>query len=58
MLEVMVNIGKPLLDIRSELGLGKPYYGMHMTIGYCNSKNEEHSRYIHGLITKYGEGYN
>jgi len=49
---------KPLLDIRSELGLGKPYWGMHMTIGYCNPKTEEHSRYIHGLITRFGGGYN
>ena len=49
---------QPLLDIRSELGLGKPYWGMHMTIGYCNPKNEEHSKYIHGLITKFSGGYN
>lgn len=49
---------KPLLDIRSELGLAKPYWGMHMSIGYCNPKNEEHSRYIHGLVTKFGGEYN
>jgi hypothetical protein len=49
---------KPLLDIRSELGLGKPYFGMHLTIGYANEKNLEHSKYIHGLVTKYGGGYN
>ena len=49
---------KPLLDIRSELGLEKPYYGMHMTIGYCNPKNEEHSKYIINLLTKFGGSYN
>ena len=49
---------KPLLDIRSELGLGKPFYGMHMTIGYANEKNIEHSKYILSLITEYGGGYN
>lgn len=49
---------KPLLDIRSQLGLDKPYFGMHLTIGYANSKNEEHSKYVHGLITKFGGDYN
>lgn len=49
---------KPLLDIRSELGMGKPFYGMHMSIGFANEKNIEHSRYILGLITKYGGSYN
>jgi hypothetical protein len=43
---------KPLLDIRSELGLGKPYFGMHLTIGYANEKNIEHSKYIHNSIKK------
>ena len=49
---------KPLLDIRTELGLGKPYYGMHMTVGYANEKNIEHSKYILDLITKFGGDYN
>lgn len=49
---------KPLLDIRAELGLDKPYFGMHMTVGYANEKNIDHSKYILGLITKYGKGYN
>lgn len=45
-----------LQSIREELGLGKPYWGVHMTIGYANSKNEEHSKYIvegikNGFIT-------
>lgn len=49
---------KPLLDIRSELGLGKPYYGMHLTVGYANERNIEHSRYIVDNVVKYGGGYN
>jgi hypothetical protein len=38
--------------IRSELGLGRPYFGMHMSIGYANERNIEHSVYIHDLIKK------
>jgi hypothetical protein len=49
---------KPLLDIRAELGLGKPYYGMHMTVGYANERNIEHSKYILGLIREFGGSYN
>lgn len=49
---------KPLLDIRTELGLDKPYYGMHMTIGYSNERNIEHSKYIIDLLTKFGGSYN
>lgn len=41
-----------LQGIREELGLGKPYWGMHMTIGYANEKNLAHSIYIHDLIKK------
>lgn len=41
-----------LQGIRNELGLGKPYFGMHMSLGYANEKYIEHSKYIHGLIKK------
>jgi hypothetical protein len=41
-----------LQGIREELGLGKPYWGMHMSIGYANEKNIDHSIYIHDLIKK------
>jgi len=41
-----------LQAIRNELGLGRPYFGMHMSIGYANEKNIEHSTYIHELIKK------
>lgn len=39
-----------LHGIRAELGLGRPFWGLHMTIGYANEKNIEHSKYIHRLI--------
>jgi len=41
-----------LQSIREELGLGRPYFGMHMSIGYVNEKNLPHSKYIHDLIKK------
>jgi hypothetical protein len=56
-----------LHSIRAELGLGRPYWGLHMAIGYARNSedmdkeitgvktvrmNEEHSKYIHGLIKK------
>jgi hypothetical protein len=39
-----------LQAIRNELGLGRPYFGMHMSVGYANEKNIDHSVYIHELI--------
>jgi hypothetical protein len=39
-----------LQAIRNELGLGRPYFGMHMSIGYSNEKNIEQSVYIHESI--------
>lgn len=39
-----------LQSIRDEINLGKPFYGMHMTIGYANEYNIEHSKYIHESI--------
>ena len=41
-----------LQSIRTSLGLGRPFFGMHMTIGYANEKNIDHSKYIHKLIKK------
>lgn len=41
-----------LQGIREELGLGRPFWGMHMSIGYANEKNLDHSIYIHTLIKK------
>lgn len=40
-----------LHGIRTELGLGRPHWGLHMTIGYANEKNIDHSRYLHSLLT-------
>lgn len=39
-----------LHGIRAELGLGKPFWGLHLTIGYANDKNLFHSQYIHRLV--------
>lgn len=38
--------------IRKELGLGFPYFGLHMTIGAVNEKNLYHSEYIKTLVKK------
>lgn len=35
--------------IRAELGLGRPFYGLHMSMGYANERNLEHSKYIINL---------
>lgn len=44
-------------DIRKEIGLDRPYFGLHLSIGYTNDKNIEHSKYIIGLINKFGLNY-
>jgi Mg2+ and Co2+ transporter CorA len=36
--------------IRDELGIGEPFYGLHMTVGQANEKNIPHSDYIHRLL--------
>ena len=41
-----------LHGIRSEVGLSRPYFGIHMSLGYANDKVIEHSKYILRLITK------
>jgi hypothetical protein len=41
-----------LHSIRAEVGLDKPFFGLHMSIGYANEKNVEQSTYIHDLIKK------
>ena len=43
-----------LQKIRSEIGLNKPYFGMHMSIGYANDKNLNHSNYILRTIKYHG----
>ena len=40
-------------NIRRTLGLSEnPYWGLHLTIGYPNEKNIDHSFYIWGLLKK------
>lgn len=51
-LKVPEDDRKLLHGIRAELGLGRPYWGLHMSIGYANEKNAEHSKYLHRLVEK------
>lgn len=44
-----------LHDIRKEVGLDKPYSGLHMTIGRVNDKDLDHSEYILRSILKLGQ---
>ena len=46
-----------LQSIREELGLGRPYYGLHLSIGHANERNKDHSAYIHRSIKFYGESF-
>lgn len=39
-------------NIRAELGLIRPYFGLHLTIGHCNESNLEFSNYIKVLHNK------
>lgn len=39
-----------LNQIRSELTLGPPHFGYHITIGYANEKNAPQSEYIYSMI--------
>lgn len=39
-----------LQSIRTEIGLGKPFFGMHMTIGTPHPFQKEHLEYIHESI--------
>lgn len=41
-----------LHGIRTELGLGRPHWGLHMSLGHANEKWKEHSKYIHRLVKK------
>jgi len=47
-----------LHNIRAELGLGRPYFGLHMTIGIVNPKFKEHSDYIVNLCSTFGNEFN
>lgn len=41
-----------LQEIRNELGLDKPWAGMHMTVGYVTERNSEQLKYIRTLYKK------
>jgi len=41
-----------LHSIRSELGLGRPNFGLHLTLGHANERNLEYSKYLYDLYLK------
>jgi hypothetical protein len=43
---------KTIHQIRNELGLGQPFWSLHMSIGYANEKNISHSKYIVRLASQ------
>ncbi|MCK9574761.1 MAG: hypothetical protein WC979_03105 [Candidatus Pacearchaeota archaeon] len=43
--------------IRAEIGLGRPFFGLHMSIGYANEKNKAHSEYILRLLTNFDKNF-
>jgi hypothetical protein len=49
-LNVPIECQDELMSIRGECGLGKPYWSLHMSIGYANERNIDHSDYIHRMI--------
>lgn len=49
-LNVDEESSKCLQMIRNKLNLGKPFYGFHMSLGYANERNLEHSKYIYRVL--------
>lgn len=47
-----------LYNIRKEIGLGRSFFGLHMSLGYCNEENIKQSEYILNLINKFGNEFN
>ncbi len=43
--------------IRQELGLGRPFWGLHLSVGYAADLRLEHSEYILRCITTFGEDF-
>lgn len=37
--------------IRAELGLGRPFFGLHLTVGIVKTTDKEHAEYIQSLLT-------
>ena len=48
-LRVEANDNPMFCGVRSELGLGNPYFPYHLSLGYANNKQIEHSQYIKSL---------
>lgn len=49
-----LKIQSPEADnIREAMGIGKPYFNYHLTLGYANEYNLEHSKYILDTIKKF-----
>lgn len=57
-LNVSKNNREQLHNIRKEIGLETPFFGLHMSLGYVNEKYIDHSNYILKLINKYGKEFN
>lgn len=49
---------KELHDIRKDIGLSRPYFGLHMTIGTVKESDKDFNQYIINNILKFGENYN
>jgi hypothetical protein len=47
-----------LHNIRKEIGLNRPYFGLHMTIGTVKPLDYNHNNYIIDNIKKFGFNYN
>ena len=47
-----------LNEIRKEIKLSNPFFGLHLSIGLVNEKYLDHSKYIVDLCSKYGNEYN
>lgn len=41
-----------LHNIRDELGLGRPNFGLHLTLGHANERNLEYSQHLYQLYLK------
>ena len=54
-LDIPEEYREGLHGIRAELGLDRPYWGLHLSIGYANDLNKELSKYAHRNALRYGK---
>ncbi|MCB1713184.1 MAG: hypothetical protein KDH96_12140 [Candidatus Riesia sp.] len=52
-LRVSYDKREEMHNIRQEIGLDKPFFGFHMTIGHINEQNYNHSVYIVNSAMKF-----